>query len=162
MSKASSRGPLWKVSIRTSPESEDAVVELLARLLGQPASVYSDLEKRTTTVSVFLPRFEAAHRSAIRQALRELADAGLDLGPARISARRIPRENWAESWKRHFKPLEISRKLLVIPSWSRVKAKPGQAVVVLDPGLSFGTGHHPTTGFCLEQLAARRRPGPLP
>ena len=83
----------------------------------------------------------------------------MNLGRARLSARRIPRENWAESWKRHFQPLEISRNLLVLPSWSRVKPKPGQVVVVLDPGLSFGTGHHATTGFCLAQLALRRRPG---
>ena len=159
MIKTPSRGPLWKVSVSTTPEAEDAVAEMLVRLFGQPASIYADLEKQTTVASVFLPRFEPHHRASVRQALRNLAAAGLNLGRARLSARRIPRENWAESWKRHFKPLEISRNLLVLPSWSRVKPKPGQAVVVLDPGLSFGTGHHATTGFCLAQLALRRRPG---
>ncbi len=159
MSKASSRGSLWKISVRITPEAEDAVAEMLARLFGQPASIYADLEKQTTVASVFLPRFGPANRTAIRQALRGLAEAGLSIGAARLFARRIRRENWAESWKRHFKPLEISPKLLVIPSWSRVKSKPEQAIIVLDPGLSFGTGHHPTTGFCLAQLAARRRPG---
>ena len=134
-------------------------MEMLVRLFGQPAAIYADLEKRTTVASVFLSRFTPQDRAGLRRTLHVLAEAGLNLGPARVSARRIPRENWAESWKRHFKPLEISRKLFVIPSWSRTKPKPGQAVVVLDPGLSFGTGHHPTTGFCLEQLALRRRVG---
>src|SRR5439155_23112501 len=46
--------------------------------------------------------------------------------------------------------------LLLKPSWSRCRARRGQAVVVLDPGLSFGTGQHPTTRFCLEQIVARR------
>ena len=105
-------------------------MEMLVRLFGQPASIYADLEKQTTVASVFLSRFDARHRASLRQALRDLTAAGLNLGSARLSARLIPRENWAESWKRHFKPLEISRKLLVIPSWSRVKPKPGQAVVV--------------------------------
>ncbi len=132
---------------------------MFARLFGQPAAIYTDLEKHTTVVSVFLPRFGPRHRTGLQRALRELTAAGLNLGRARLSARRIPRENWAESWKRHFKPLEISRQLLVLPSWSRVRAKPGQAVVVLDPGLSFGTGHHPTTSFCLEQIASRRAAG---
>lgn len=132
---------------------------MLARLFGQPASIYADLEKQSTTVSVFLARFAPQNRTGIRQALRMLSESGLDISPARLSVRRIPRENWAESWKRHFKPLEISKKLLVIPSWSQRRPQPGQAVVVLDPGLSFGTGHHPTTGFCLEQLAFRRRHG---
>jgi ribosomal protein L11 methyltransferase len=75
-----------------------------------------------------------------------------------FSVRTIKRENWAESWKRHFKPMEIGSSLLIKPSWSRRKARPGQRVVVLDPGLSFGTGQHPTTRFCLEQIAASRDP----
>jgi ribosomal protein L11 methyltransferase len=76
-----------------------------------------------------------------------------------VTIRRIPPEDWAESWKRHFKPLEIGGALLVKPSWSKRRARRGQAVIVLDPGLSFGTGHHPTTGFCLSQIARLRRRG---
>jgi ribosomal protein L11 methyltransferase len=49
--------------------------------------------------------------------------------------------------------------LLIKPSWSRRKPKPGQASLVLDPGLSFGTGQHATTGFCLREIARRQRPG---
>src|SRR5439155_618396 len=49
--------------------------------------------------------------------------------------------------------------LLIKPSWSRRRARRGQAVVILDPGLSFGTGQHPTTVFCLRELARLRKPG---
>ena len=49
--------------------------------------------------------------------------------------------------------------LLFKPSWSRRRPQKGQVEVVLDPGLSFGTGRHPTTAFCLRQLVARRRCG---
>jgi len=55
--------------------------------------------------------------------------------------------------------MEIGGALLIKPGWSRRRARPGQRVVRLDPGLSFGTGHHATTCFCLEQLAACRRRG---
>ena len=68
-------------------------------------------------------------------------------------------EDWAESWERHFKALEISPRLLIKPGWTRRRPRPRQAVVVLDPGLSFGTGNHPTTAFCLRALAKFRRPG---
>ncbi len=86
----------------------------------------------------------------------------------------MKREDWAESWKRHFKPIEIRVKarpsaarqsasqppsLLVKPSWSRRRAAKNQAVVILDPGLSFGTGQHPTTAFCLHEIARCRQPG---
>ena len=49
--------------------------------------------------------------------------------------------------------------MLVKPGWSKRRPRAGRRVVVLDPGLSFGTGHHETTRFCLEQLAACRRAG---
>jgi ribosomal protein L11 methyltransferase len=85
--------------------------------------------------------------------------AGLKLGPGQISLKRIGNEDWAESWKLHFRPVAIGSALLLKPSWSRRRPLKGQAVVVLDPGLSFGTGRHPTTAFCLRQLVARRRSG---
>ena len=69
------------------------------------------------------------------------------------------REDWAESWKRHFKPIEIGNALLVKPSWSKKLPRKNQAVVVLDPGLSFGTGQHPTTAFCLREVARHRKTG---
>jgi ribosomal protein L11 methyltransferase len=65
----------------------------------------------------------------------------------------------SESWKRHFHPLAIGRSLLVKPSWSKTRPAKNQAVVVLDPGLSFGTGQHPTTSFCLRQIVRNRKPG---
>jgi ribosomal protein L11 methyltransferase len=84
---------------------------------------------------------------------------GLCVGAGRISLEKIPSQEWAESWKRHFKPISIRSALLVKPSWSRCRPRKGQAVVVLDPGLSFGTGQHPTTAFCLRQLVDLRRQG---
>jgi ribosomal protein L11 methyltransferase len=69
----------------------------------------------------------------------------------------VRRQDWAESWKRHFKPIEFGAALLVKPSWSKRRPRKNQAVVVLDPGLSFGTGQHPTTAFCLEQLVTFRQ-----
>lgn len=147
---------LTKVSIRIAPEAEDAVIEMLTNLFGRPASIYADTEKHTTSAIIYLEKFTSRERAAVRDGLRQIRGAGLNTGAARISVRTVPRENWAESWKRHFKPLEISRQLLVLPSWSRRQPKRGQAVVILDPGLSFGTGHHPTTEFCLEQIASLR------
>jgi ribosomal protein L11 methyltransferase len=54
--------------------------------------------------------------------------------------------------------MEFGRALLVKPTWIRRRPRAGQQVVVLDPGLSFGTGQHPTTRFCLAQIVACRLP----
>lgn len=153
---------LWRISVKTTPKAEDAVSELLASTFGQPVSSYTDVETRATTVSVYLqPRAHwfAARRAALALGLKRVAGSGLNAGPCGISRKRIRRTDWAGSWKRHFKPLEIGCALLLKPSWSRRRPRKGQALIVLDPGLSFGTGRHPTTAFCLRQLVARRRRG---
>ena len=137
MQPVNSHRPLWQLSIRTAPQAEDAVTEFCQTWLRQPASSYTDLETGQVTVSVYLSKPIRSFRARLRQ---------------------LRAEDWAESWKRHFKPLEIGSTLLVKPSWSRRKAKRGQATLILDPGLSFGTGQHPTTAFCLQQLAACRIP----
>jgi ribosomal protein L11 methyltransferase len=153
---------LWRVSVLTMPEAEDAVADLLHRTFAQPASSYTDAATRETVVSVYLqerPEWSAARRGELAVVLRRMAGSGLDIGRGKVALRPVRREDWAESWKRHFKPLVIGSALLLKPGWSRRRPRKGQAVVVLDPGLSFGTGRHPTTGFCLRQLVARRRAG---
>jgi len=133
---------LYKVSVPASPEDEDPTAELLEAIFEHPACVETDLEAGTTCVSVFLE--EAPSRQKLKGVLRG------------FTVRKLAPQNWAESWKRHFKPITIGAKLLIKPSWSRRKAWVGQRVIVLDPGLSFGTGQHPTTRFCLEQIVAFR------
>lgn len=149
--------PLWRVSVTTTPEAEDAVGELLASVFGIAAAAYFDLESRTSRVSVYLEagQFSATDaRREIAAGLARIRGFGLDTGAAKIQIVQVKREDWAESWKRHFHPLEIGKKLLVKPSWSKKCPAKNQVVVILDPGLSFGTGQHPTTAFCLRQIAA--------
>jgi len=153
---------VWQVTISTSADAEDAVGCLLERIFHKPPAVYWDEATNATRVTVFpgtLPASLPTVRARLRAALAELRKSGLDPGSAKITVKLLPRENWAESWKRHFKPLEVGDFLLIKPGWSRRQPRRGQKTVILDPGLSFGTGHHPTTLFCLQQLAQCRRPG---
>jgi ribosomal protein L11 methyltransferase len=156
------RGPLWEISVTTSLEAEEAVGELLARTLNRPAAIYTDEETKVTRVSVYCQEraeWTPRKRSALVAGLKIIRSSGLDVGAGKIVLRRVTREDWSESWKRHFKPIEIGSRLLIKPSWIKHRPKKNQAVVVLDPGLSFGTGNHPTTAFCLRELAAHRQPG---
>lgn len=61
-------------------------------------------------------------------------------------------EDWANSWKGHFRPLKIGRRLLVTPSWGDQQDDDGRITILLDPGMAFGTGSHETTRLCLEAL----------
>jgi ribosomal protein L11 methyltransferase len=151
------RKSLWKISIATTPEAEDAVAEMLGALLNRAAVSYHNLETGVSTVTVYCEDKPAAEvRKTIAAGLAQIKGCGLKVGPGKITIAKVRREDWAESWKRHFKPIEIGDALLVKPSWSKRRPRKNQAVVVLDPGLSFGTGQHPTTAFCLREIVGRK------
>lgn len=147
---------LWRVSVSAPGSAEELVSALLDTTFGQPASSYTPAESGLATVSVYLrkkPARWASQRMRLREGLDQLfADAGRR-SLSRIVLRRLRRQDWAESWKRHFRPIVIGGALLIQPGWTHRRPRPGQASIILDPGLSFGTGQHPTTLYCLRQVA---------
>jgi len=152
---------LRQIAITTQPAADEAISAWLEQEFSQAASVYVEVATSLSTVSVYVnvPVAKLAlMRARLRDGLKKLAANGVEVAPGRISLRQVPARDWSESWKRHFKPMDLGPRLLVKPTWSRRRPKPGQAVVLLDPGLSFGTGQHATTRFCLEQLVSRRKP----
>jgi ribosomal protein L11 methyltransferase len=72
----------------------------------------------------------------------------------------VPDRDWGEEWKKGLGPVSVGR-LFLRPSWIDAEPPPGAAEVVLDPGMAFGTGTHPTTALCLGAVEAflARRPG---
>jgi ribosomal protein L11 methyltransferase len=135
---------------------------VLEKVFEQTPSVFTHPEKSGPILSVYLGEKQTvteADRHAVVAGLESVADCGLEVGAGQLEVKRLRREDWVESWKRHFKPIDIQGKLLLKPGWRNEKAKSGQKVVILDPGLSFGTGQHATTKFCLRQLVALRETG---
>ena len=95
-----------------------------------------------------LPTVEAA-KAAIER-LRTL-DLPVDLGTLLMTVVSVDEEDWANNWKKYYKPLEIGSRLLVLPSWED-RPQTDRIVLKLDPGMAFGTGAHHTTRMCLEFL----------
>src|SRR5690606_8592231 len=88
--------------------------------------------------------------------------------PARVDSRTVDDEDWVRTTQQQFAPFEVGRRLRITPSWHLARgfgaqddvAKPdARQTIVLDPGLAFGTGSHPTTRLCLEWLDEHLRPG---
>jgi ribosomal protein L11 methyltransferase len=89
-----------------------------------------------------------------------LAKAALAVGdatPAHVM-REIPEQDWVRATQAQFSPIRITDALWIVPSWC-VPPDPGAHNLIVDPGLAFGTGAHPTTGLCLRWLAQELRPG---
>lgn len=151
--------PLFALTVTTAPEAEDAVAELLLRTTSESPITTFDRIRGLSRVVVYLKDagfLTADRRRELRAGLRAIEECGLNIGAARIAWARVKAIDWKESWKRHFQPISVGRTLLVRPSWSRKKPGKGQKELVLDPGLSFGTGQHPTTGFCLKEIVRLR------
>jgi ribosomal protein L11 methyltransferase len=63
--------------------------------------------------------------------------------------REVNQADWADAWKRHYKPIPIGRSLMVTPAWLEA-VKSDRIQILMDPGMAFGTGTHPSTQLCLE------------
>lgn len=65
--------------------------------------------------------------------------------------RTIRESDWAEAWKKHFHPIPIGKSLMIVPAWLKTP-NPARIPILIDPGMAFGTGTHPTTQLCLEMV----------
>ncbi len=64
----------------------------------------------------------------------------------------IADEDWSEKWKEYFKPLKITDRLVVKPTWREYKALKDEDIIEIDPGMAFGTGTHATTDMCMQLM----------
>ena len=71
----------------------------------------------------------------------------------------LAEENWEESWKENYPPQPVGEKLVVLPYWLADSDTQGRIPIVLDPGLTFGTGAHPSTQMVLETMEKTVKPG---
>ncbi len=110
------------------------------------------------TVRTYLPldATSKSRRSQIDVAI-QLVSKVAPISP--LQERILDEKEWENAWKRHFYVLHIGARIVIRPPWRRYQPKPHQAVVNLDPGMAFGTGHHPTTHMCLLELERLLKPG---
>lgn len=98
--------------------------------------------------------------AALRNDLAELkARCGRDPGPLTVSARLMPEEDWENGWKKNYPPVPVGKNLMVLPCWLDRAEAQGRLPIMLDPGLTFGTGAHPSTQMCMCRLEERIRGG---
>ncbi len=123
---------------KSDADNAEAVATMIAEG-GIYIEDYSDIEQQVA---------EIAHVDLIEQEL---------LDKPRVETEGVEQEDWQNGWRKYYHPLEIGKRLAVVPSWQEYDTD--RVKLVLDPGLAFGTGGHETTSLCMEALDERVQGG---
>ncbi len=119
---------------------------------GEPGGVETPLWETSRVVALFDPAADLPERVA-----GAAAAAGLE-ALTEVRYAEVAEQDWVRLTQSQFEPIRVNDRLWIVPSW-HAAPDPDALNLVLDPGLAFGTGSHPTTRLCLEWLCDRVRPG---
>lgn len=88
----------------------------------------------------------------VEEKIKELKDVGIDVGEGKVVSTEMHEEDWANNWKKYYKPTKVGERIVIKPIWEAYVENDEELVVELDPGMAFGTGNHETTRMCVEAL----------
>ncbi len=144
----------WEIKILCHPALEETLFWRLDKFGCQ--GMVTEQEGESCVVRAYLsqPRAHPLDLAALSLWLKQDA-TNLKTELPKISWNVIDEEDWASSWKKHWKPQEVGDQILIYPAWLSPPKNSERLVLRLDPGAAFGTGIHPTTQMCLEALEMR-------
>ncbi|WP_322821552.1 50S ribosomal protein L11 methyltransferase [Chloroflexus sp.] len=153
-----------EIAVEVDPEAVETVSEILARygynggvvieqswIAGDEGPEFQYDPNRPVWLRTYLPLDAQVEetRQQIEHALWHVHQIR-PLGP--IQTRTLAEEDWANAWKQFYPVLRIGERTVIVPSWLEYQPQPNDVVLLLDPGMAFGTGLHPTTRLCLHLL----------
>ncbi|EIT85226.1 ribosomal protein L11 methyltransferase [Fictibacillus macauensis ZFHKF-1] len=165
-----------EISIHTTQEAVEPISNILHEagasgvviedpedLVKERTSVYgeiyqldpNDYPEEGVIVKAYLPvtSFLGETVEEIKVGINNLITYDIDLGHNRVSISEVNEEEWATAWKKYYKPVKISEKITITPTWEDYEPVSSDEVIIeLDPGMAFGTGTHPTTVMCLQAI----------
>ena len=174
-----------EVTVRTNTAGADLISELLISAGAKGTSIEdrfdafseptdatqwdlidpSVIEKmdEDTLVHAYFPA-ETTSRETIESLRARLAALtpewlGFDAGKRALEIANVREEDWAENWKKYYKPFRVGRHLVVRPVWEKYEPQAGDKIISIDPGMAFGNGTHETTSMCLGLVEDYIKPG---
>lgn len=156
-----------EVSLVVTPEQAEAIAEVIGRFTREGVVIEqaansdelgeeNSLENQVRVYGYF---FADNNLESRKQKLEEaLWYLGQIQKLPKAQYRLIKDENWMAAWKDQYQPLKIGKRLMIIPAWVKNNF-PERLPILINPGMAFGTGTHPTTQLCLEMIEAYIQPG---
>jgi len=142
------------ISIDTEGEEAKEAATKILMDFGCNGVALDNAGEEGARITGYLPSDDRLETSLLRikAAVALLPTIGVEGVSEEITVKFVKEEDWATAWKTYFKPIRIGRHLIVTPPWEDPGAGERDRVVVIDPGMAFGTGNHPTTQLCLAAL----------
>ncbi|MQF65092.1 50S ribosomal protein L11 methyltransferase [SAR202 cluster bacterium AC-409-J13_OGT_754m] len=127
------------------------IVEPISYLFGKYANGLSieRVDSQKFKMSTYLNSKDTQNRAQIEVGVKLIA---IVKSIGRLEIRELKDVDWQDEWKKHITLLKVGKGLVIKPPWINYDVLEGDILVEIDPGLAFGTGHHPTTMMCLERL----------
>lgn len=157
--------PGWiTASVILDPVLEESVVDFLVGAMGGGVEQSVDDAGCSSALNVYFEEkdldegAQAALQKKVEDQLQELA-AIFDVAAPKVSWGRIEDQDWSSNWKVHFTPFSITEGLTIVPTWEQYQPAADEQVIIMDPGMAFGTGHHATTSMslnCIRQVMEKR------
>ncbi len=167
----------WKeLVIHTSQEAKEAVanilneagskgvvieekIEPISRYGFQFGEIYDlkgeKFEREGATIKAYFLNDDQwpSLKERIIERVSQLSSFGIDLGGLQFTVNTVEATDWENEWKKYFKPFQVTEHFMIVPTWEREKVEEVEATkILMDPGMAFGTGTHPTTKLSLLAL----------
>jgi len=149
-----------EVSLNVEPELAEAVAEVLGRfapngVIIESTAIKNDQESEGYPIGPLRVTAYVAFDDEIDKTRLEIEKALWYLGRIRPiplpEFKPLQEANWVEAWKKHYKPIPIGKKLIILPAWMET-SDDARIPIRINPGKAFGTGTHPSTQLCLQML----------
>ncbi|MPW27094.1 50S ribosomal protein L11 methyltransferase [Alkalibaculum sp. M08DMB] len=175
---------IWtEVQIKTTPEAEEAISNIFyeAGIAGVVIESPNDLlilknkeiiwdyydeslikvDSNLSIIKGYIDETEEAQEIIyeILSNIKKLPSYGIDPGSSELTITKVNQEDWANSWKKYYKPVKIGNHFIIKPTWENYFKSDDDIVIEIDPGMAFGSGLHETTQLCIENLEKYVKPG---
>lgn len=146
-----------KITVHTDPALTDAIEDFMMGISDAGVELTVDQPGETTLINGYFDKSRADQTETegitkqLSGYLQELAEI-FEVATPTMTSTFIEDEDWSATWKEHFKPFAIIPGLVIAPTWEEYHGKENEKVIVMDPGMAFGTGHHATTSLSLQLL----------
>ncbi len=146
-----------KLTLITEPVLVEPIADFFVGIIDAGVEIGVDDSPGVKTVNAYVEKEDPTPAETERILLQvqvhvsELA-AIFGVDSPKVSWEVIEEEDWSKNWKEHFTPFKVAEGLVIAPTWEKYSPADGEKVIVMDPGMAFGTGHHATTSLVLDLL----------